>query len=130
MPIVTSTNPGTTCVASQATPPAPGPPPTMSSSSTRCSNGEVQLAAPRTQSSPPSHQGLVPEVSVASASCARPLQIGTSTTTGQGLPVEARGDASCARAMPAAVAPASPPASRVDACAQRPGGLPANVIVR
>jgi hypothetical protein len=130
MPTLTTTNPGTVCVASQTTPPAPSPATTLASTSSRCLDGEVQVPARRPTSSPPSPRGLVPEVAVASSSCVRSSPATTSTPTGHGLPSEVRGDACCARSVPAVVAPQAPTAVRVDACAQRPGGLPQNHQVR
>jgi len=130
MPTLTVTNPDTVCVASQTTPPAPAPATTPASSSSRCLDGEVQFPARKPTSSPPSPRGLVPNFAVASSSCVRPSPAATSTPTGRGLPSEVRGDACCARSMPAVVAPPAPTAVRVDACAQRPGGLPQNHQVR
>jgi hypothetical protein len=100
-------NPGTTNPANQSYPavkssPAPRAP---ASASAKSSTGEMQFPALRTTRAAPSPT--------------------------RGLPAEINaGHASHVRSQPAALAETRPPAKNIDACTNRPGGLPINVIIR
>ena len=103
-PIATATNPGVVSPADQTFPPAPHEVGTPSTAPLTQSNGEVQWARTRTETAPPSAQGLTANVEVSSQSFVKN--------------------------SPPVVAERLPTAVNVAAGTARAGGLPKNVMIR